>query len=246
MRSDMKKVVVERPRGQSYVPNRKFGARLRYIPDHEYEEQPKRVRISESYRDYGYSGKWFTDLLGPLGRFLRSSLGRPWNDVYSELCAGLDKRKATGLHIFQHVEQMVERHCHLDDDGNVYGNDWRHGQIRGFFVHPRSGVLCEAPRETNREHRRRRLLATPVTRLELGDNAAYQKHNDVWYRVKLKAVYVNWRHNSPKIWDIFLKRETVLRPGWNWVATEKKQCNRNELRTVRYLLAEREYKIRRM
>src|SRR5207245_497682 len=220
MRSDMKKVVVERPRGQSYVPNRKFGTRLRYIPGHDYEEQPKRVGISESYRNYGYSAKWLTDLLGPLERFLRSSLGRPWNDVYSELCAGLDKRKATGLHIFQHVEHMVERHCHADDDGNIYGNNWRYRKIQRFYVHPKTGLLCEAPRETKRERKRRHLLAMPVTRLELGNNTAYQKHDAVWYRVKLMADYV-WRSKTPKpTWDIFLQREVALNWGWNWVARD--------------------------
>jgi hypothetical protein len=62
----MKKVVVERPRGQSYVPNRKFGASLPYLPDHDYDEQPKYMGISASYRDYSYSAKWLKDLLGPL------------------------------------------------------------------------------------------------------------------------------------------------------------------------------------
>ena len=109
----MKKVVVERPRGQSYVPNRKFGARLRYVPGHDYEEQPKRVGISASYRDYGYSAKWFTDVLGPLKRFLEKNVGRTWNNVYSEMCASLDKRKATGKHIFDHAMDMVETHCFI-------------------------------------------------------------------------------------------------------------------------------------
>jgi hypothetical protein len=115
----MKKVVVERPRGQSYVPNRKFGARLPYLPDHDYDEQPKRVGISASYRDYGYSAKWFTDVLGPLRRFLEKNVGRPWNDVYSEMCTSLDKRKATGKHIFDHAMDMVETNCFLGANGKI-------------------------------------------------------------------------------------------------------------------------------
>src|SRR5215468_8483179 len=70
MRSDMKKVVVERPRWGSRVRNQKFGARLRYIEGHDYEEQPKKARGFESYHDG--CGKYFTDVLGPLVRFLRS------------------------------------------------------------------------------------------------------------------------------------------------------------------------------
>lgn len=55
MRSDMKKVVVERPRGQSYVPNRKFGARLPYLPDHDYDEQPKHHEFA-SGEEHSYFG----------------------------------------------------------------------------------------------------------------------------------------------------------------------------------------------
>src|SRR5437763_3866561 len=98
MRSDMKKVVVERPRWGSRLRNEKFGARLRYIPGHDYDEQPRKARGFESYGEGG-CGKYFTDVLGPLERFLRTNIGRPWDKVYSELCAGLDKRKTTGLHI---------------------------------------------------------------------------------------------------------------------------------------------------
>lgn len=45
MRPDMKKVVVERPRWGSRQSNRKFSARLKYVPGHEYAEQP----IDESF-----------------------------------------------------------------------------------------------------------------------------------------------------------------------------------------------------
>lgn len=41
----MKKVVVERPRWGSRQSNRKFSARLKYVPGHEYAEQP----IDESF-----------------------------------------------------------------------------------------------------------------------------------------------------------------------------------------------------
>src|SRR5579872_1933290 len=118
MRSDMKKVVVERPRWGSRQRNRKFGARLRYIEDHDYDEQPKRASISESYRNG--KGKEFTDVLGPLKKFLRRRVGMRWNDIYSEMCVGLDKRKVTGKHVFDHVKGMVELNCYEGADGKMY------------------------------------------------------------------------------------------------------------------------------
>lgn len=246
MRSDMKKVVVERPRGQSYVPNRKFGARLRYIPDHDYEEQPKRVSISASYRDYGYSEKWFTDVLGPLERFLRRSVGRPWNDVYSEMCAGLDKRKATGQHIFDHMEWMVETNCFIGSNGKVCHLRWGSEQVEveKLYVHPQTGLLCWAEPPNKRELKRQRLLAEEVTWLENTSEIGFRKHEGIWYRVQYRRVYVDWRKQSPIVRDIFLKKDVRLNHGCNLVALAKKQCNRDELKRVRCLLWERERKIK--
>jgi hypothetical protein len=244
----MKKVVVERPRGQSYVPNRKFGARLRYIPDHDYDEQPKRVGISASYRDYGYSAKWFTDVLGPLERFLRRSVGRPWNDVYSEMCASLDRRKATGQHIFDHTEQMVETNCFMGANGKICHLRWGRDQVEvnGLYVHPQTGLLCWAEPPRKRELKRKKLLAEDVTWLESTSEIGFRRHQEIWYRVQFRQVYVDRRGQLPIIRDIFLKKDVRLGYGWNLVALAKKQCNRDELKKVRSLLSERERRIRNM
>lgn len=243
MRSDMKKVVVERPRWGSRVRNQKFGKKLRYIPGHDYEEEPRKARGFESFHDG--VGKLFTDVLGPLYRYLDRNVGRPWNKIYSEMCASLDKRKTTGRHIFQHVEQMVERDCYVGEDGKVRYNryrSWIFGgdgsqEVRGFYVHPRTGLLCLAPRETRREWKRKLMGAQrEVTRLYLDNNIGYQKHEGIWYRVKLSRIVVGFKDPITQVQDIFLKQKVRLKWGVNWVATEKKQCNRYELKEVQQLL----------
>lgn len=249
MRSDMKKVVVERPRGQSYVPNRKFGARLPYVPDHDYDEQPKHVGISASYRDYGYSEKWFTDVLGPLKRFLEKNVGRPWNDVYSEMCACLDKRKATGQHIFDHAMDMVETNCFLGANGKVCHLRWgEQREVDDLYVHPRTGVLCRAVRPSKRELKRRKLLAEEVTWLNIDDDTGYRKHEGIWYRVQYERIFAGWfRRNPPMmVRDIFLKKDVPLERGWYLVAVTKKQCSRDELKRVRSMLLRRQWSIERM
>ena len=213
MRSDMKKVVVERPRWGSRVRNQKFGKKLRYIPGHDYEEEPKKARGFESFHD-GF-GKLFTDVLGPLYRYLDSNVGRPWNKIYSEMCAGLDKRKTTGRHIFQHVEQMVERDCYVGEDGKVRYSRYRNHilggggsrEVCGFYVHPRTGLLCLAPRESRRE-RKRKLLSSPeeVTRLYVDNSFGYQKHEGIWYRVKLSRIVVDSKIPSPRCTTSFSNR----------------------------------------
>lgn len=248
MRSDMGKVVVERPRGQSYAPNRKFGARLCYLPDHDYEEQPKRVGISASYRDYSYSEKWFKDLLGPLQRFLQKNLGRPWSQVYSEVCTTLDRRKITGHHLIDHLKWEVETNCFMDAKGRVYyrsGNEER--LVDGFYVHPATGLLCRAWPESSRERKRRRLLAEEKDWwLPSDGHTAYRKHMGIWYRVTWKRMFVDWRGQPVKIRDIFYKTDVWLDYGWNTVVIDKKQCNRDELKRVQYLLWERSWRIRNM
>ena len=248
MRSDMKKVVVERPRWGSRLRNEKFGARLRYVPDHDYDEQPKKARGFESYHN-GW-GKSFTDVLGPLSRFLHSNLGRPWDKVYSEMCASLDKRKVTGRHIFQHLQDMVELNCYEGDDGKVRYKQYRHSwpgdnaynqEVGGFYVHPRTGLLRFASgRESYRERRRKEMLAKPMTRLMLGNNMAYQIHEGIWYKVKLMRIVVGYKDPATAVYDIFLKRKVYLNWGETWIATEKKQCNRRELAEVQRLLEGRQ------
>ena len=244
MRSDMKKVVVERPRWGSRLRNQKFGARLQYIPDHDYDEQPKKARGFESFHN-GW-GKSFTDVLGPLERFLRSNLNRPWDKIYSELSSGLDKRKTTGQHIFDHVKHMVETNCYVGDDGKLYSIHYGEQEVRGFYVHPRTRLLRETKHETTRQRRREELLAREVTRFNLDGNMAYQKHEGIWYKVKLMRMVVKFDDPITLVYDIFLKRKVRLNWGENWVTVEKKQCSRRELEHINRLREGRERRIRSM
>lgn len=116
MRTDMHKVVVERERHGSTRTNRKWGQRLAFVPDAEYDDQPT-FASSDRGRQYGHNKKGFSDVLGPLDGFLRGNLGRPWDKVFGELRQGLDVRKVTGRHIFDHLESMVETNCWVGADG---------------------------------------------------------------------------------------------------------------------------------
>lgn len=236
MRSDMKKVVVERPRSGSRRRNNKFGARLRYIPDHDYEDEPKKTRRFESYS--AGSKKRFTDVLGPLAGFLRKNVGRPWDKVYSELCANLDKRKVTGKHIFDHVKDMVQTKCFIGEDGRVYAISWGWEQpVGGMYVHPRTGLLCDTPTISKRERRCEREKAE-ASFLYLTDNFGYRKFEGMWYRVKLQRMFINWEnyHRTPTIWDIFRKCWVKPSCGEHWIAVEKWQCGRAELAEIQRLL----------
>jgi len=89
-------------------------------------------------------------LIGPLQRFLHSNVGRPWDDVYSEMKQSLDSRKVTGRHIFEHVEWEVELHPVIGEDGKIYKSYPHYSErplLQGLYVDPRTGLLCWAEQE---------------------------------------------------------------------------------------------------
>lgn len=86
----------------------------------------------------------FGDNLEPLERYLRSKVGLPWSEVYSELNRQLDRSTVSGEHVFQHLQAYMgnlqwrlhepewSRHMHTQNDGS---STW-------FEVHPVTGQLC--------------------------------------------------------------------------------------------------------
>jgi hypothetical protein len=147
MREDMAKVVTERPRlGHGNSSKKTTGRRMRaYDPDRDYDE-PTRLPIARG-RQYAWDCKAFSDLLGPLKRYLRSCVGKPWNKIHSELSQKLDRRSLTGLHIWDHVRREIETDCYIGADRLVYPKRRTYGlsdmPVRGLYVHPKTGQIRE-------------------------------------------------------------------------------------------------------
>jgi hypothetical protein len=104
----MAKVVTEAPQRGHTSPSRKWGRRLTKaeyaLDDHGASRAPTSRR-----RQYGWNAKEFSDVLGPLRRYLRKQVGRPWDHVWSEMTHTLDNRSPTGQHIFDHIRWEVEQ-----------------------------------------------------------------------------------------------------------------------------------------
>jgi len=147
MREDMAKVVTERPRRGHGNPSKKTtGPRIRaYDPDRDYDE-PTRLPIARG-RQYGYDCKEFSDLLGPLKRYLRSCIGRPWNKIHSELSQKLDRRSLSGSHIWDHLRWEIETDCYIGADRLAYPTRRTYGlsqvPVHGLYVHPKTGLIRE-------------------------------------------------------------------------------------------------------
>src|SRR5207249_3371586 len=130
--------------------------------------------------------KWFSDLLGPLRRWLQSQVGRVWNDVYSEACAVIKPDSVIRAHIKTHLLQFVERHtfmhngkvCVLDTGyrsrGVIPVTELRYGWSR-FFVHPESGLLYAIPPNSWKTLRAERRAARAETFRWLDCNFALKR-----------------------------------------------------------------------
>jgi hypothetical protein len=140
----MAKVITERPRAGHGNESRKWGRRL---GKHEYDaEDHGATRAPVARRNqYGWNAKRFSDLLGPLRRYLRKQVGRPWDTVWSEISHTLDSRSLSGQHVFNHIGWEVEQHARVGTDGRVYHNRWS-GQVpvSGLYIDPRTRLLCYA------------------------------------------------------------------------------------------------------
>ena len=146
MRKDMAKVITEAPRRGHANPSRKWGRRLTKdeysLDDHGASRGP-----TSRSRQYGWNAKEFSDVLGPLRRYLRKQVGRPWDKVWSEITHTLDSRSLTGLHIFDHIRREVEQKAWIGDDGRLYHKRlWGAIElVSGLYVHPGSRLLCCKP-----------------------------------------------------------------------------------------------------
>jgi hypothetical protein len=76
--------------------------------------------------------KQFRDKLGPAMRWLRSQVGRPWDNVYADLCARFDTRTIAGRHVVH--DHMLPSVRQFDDPR------WHH---RSDLVIDAHGILRE-------------------------------------------------------------------------------------------------------
>jgi hypothetical protein len=139
MREDFQHILVERERIGSKNPSRKTGALIRADVDEDDDTGPSFLPMGRGR--YAWADqKMLNENLRPLRNFLIRSVGRNWNKVYAEIRQRVDPRRAIGLHVLQHLKQMVHEDV-IVTRGIPYA--MRGGRVLpGLFVHPKTGILC--------------------------------------------------------------------------------------------------------
>ena len=224
MRNDMHKVIVELPRGHSHNPYRHDGRTYRNL-----ETTPSRIGMKDGY----YRTKWFSDCLGPLVSFLEKRAGRPWNKVYSEICARLDLRSTVQRHLLEHVRDFVAVHARWEEtsrQGKIWiPESWGpHVPLEKsdiyLYVHPLTGIL------TKNESRLARRIAERKAKFAEA-NAKAEKRRVVSSTRQLHLLKGNWfeieleRLPAPKIHpaDKYNNERTVF--GYRWDCVENRMVS---------------------
>ena len=169
MRHDIQKVVCERQRGgsscSSQKTRKKLDPRLEYDSG-DFDWGPVRASSSR-HKVYGWDCKGRNENTKVLRRFIAKAVGRPWNDVFSEICQYADHRSTVGSNILRLIRWIVCEDI-IMEDGKPYRPNWGcRFEHDGFYVNE-EGILCvnDVPRRVR--------TPDPVTRIECYGNFYYQ------------------------------------------------------------------------
>lgn len=230
----LNEIVIERPRH-----NKRNKISLKQVTGYKKNLQKLTEEASEDglLRPYLIKRRqpiFFSDHLGPLRRLLRSKVGQPWDDVYSELCRRLDRNTVTGRHVISHVWDYVERHV-VFIDGVPYpkGNlnyplsIWRRLRL---YVHPETGILCSAttaPAEPRKK---------PDDYVVIDAYHQYRKLDGVWYFITFQDLPAGEKVRKRK-------NTAGAEPAWDdWYSQfykiVKRQCGKKEIKFILKRLAE--------
>lgn len=137
MRSDIAKVVFEKAKGgrtwASKTP-RPAAVSLDHAGE-QFDERSNDVhRKRQKHRNHN---------TGPLDHFLALRLGRPWDVVWSEVCAA--PRSSLGREFRKLIDGLVTREYWIEGRTLMTRSCWGEPiKLRGFYVHARSGLLRRA------------------------------------------------------------------------------------------------------
>ena len=141
MRDDIRKVVFERAKAnRTWAKKRKRNNRILLDSDGlQFEEASNLIRTARQK----YRNSHFNAIRG----FLTRNVGKPWDVVYSAVCARADNRNLLGREIRTYVEDCVATNCWIDGH-LIMHYDWqgRSRQVDGYYVHPATGRLQRTSR----------------------------------------------------------------------------------------------------
>lgn len=209
MREDMERILVGRPR----VGGRGSKGPGRGKDSRNMEDLPTKEGMKQRWKKGEL--KSLNENLSPFYRYLDKQVGRPWDEVYSEIRERINTHSAVQLHILQHLETHVDLHVVLDKDGTPYrqtGASWYDHEVFGLYVCPKSGLLKE---NKAKPWRQKTLVPNYLTI----DGKHYFESEHGWFEIELIKVERRWIRNPTKE---FGRRYSVVSEDTYWDALSKK------------------------
>lgn len=207
MRADLKDVIVNSSR---HKDGEKLTSSLIGFREEQIEALPEKQGIRRNHTGWGFE---FGDRLKPLYGFLKKNVGRPWDDVWSEICDVNDSRNIRGYHLREHVKQYV-----IGAGGQEGLGRWYR---RGEFYVDDDGIL----RYDNARYRLRYPTEHDPDKCKIGDNH-YERINSCWFQIWYESV-----EKSRQRWNYLLNRKEVEYYSEE-VRVRQKQLSKKELRRL--------------
>lgn len=177
-----------------------------------------------------------------LSRWLRSMVGRAWDDVWSEICRQADSRSARARWLRRDAARQVDLHTRRDEDGTLRVHP-RGREVTGLYVDP-EGVL----RFVDRPRVRTRFVDPDHVPIDAA--RCYRRIDGIWYGVELRplphketltrtgsdGVPFSYVH-TPLVFDVVAKKSVSRACCRSWrepdtYAAAKRALSRKELRAA--------------
>lgn len=171
MRPDIAHVFNTPPRRRRHAELCVKGGREARDPD----DLPRFEGMADARRR-GWDRKERSPAFAMLGRWLRAQAGRPWNDVFSDLCRASDLRCGGTRDLRLHAERQVCLRTTRDADGRLIDSEdgYRH-VAEGLAVDPEGILRYVEPRS----RRWRQPEEADVVRV--ADGVEYRRVDGLWY-----------------------------------------------------------------
>lgn len=197
MRPDMDKVLVLRGRlgGDRDYHKRNRSKVKQLLHEEKYDDvvSHEAMKPKVSWDDL----KELNENLNPLEHFLEKSVGRKWDDVYSEIRKRVNANSAVQYHILQHLEHMVEKHALEATDGTLFtiGGWWsRNNELHDgtLYVCPDTGILKRYKRKEKVEKKEE------IVRYNFVDDETktLEKIDGIWYYCEYGYSDHGWYDND--------------------------------------------------
>lgn len=172
MRKDLKDIIIDTVRYIDWYDTASYSRKTKHRhEDTEYWNDDK--------QSMSRTAKGFADRINPVKNFLRSQVGRPWNDIWSEVCQNADASPVPGFSRGYHLRLHVLQEVH----NNGIACEAPHSRYRRFYVDD-YGILRYRP---YRKYKYQNVIKYSITI----NNTFYFMVNNIWFKANKENTKTN-------------------------------------------------------